>query len=89
MKTLRLLSPMQNAGMAVVAAVATVSILGAVLLAFADDGATPWFGVDTQVAALLAHCEAIDETAARHTCLREVAVAAAAPSRNGTALAHR
>lgn len=87
MKTLRNHCPMESVGMAVVAAVAAVSLLSAVLLAFVDDGATPWFAVDTHQAALLVRCEAMPASTARHHCLREVAAASAQTMRDSTALA--
>lgn len=61
--------------------VATAAVIGAVWLAFADDGRTPWFQADSRMAAQLVRCEALPADNRRHRCLREVAAVAAEQTR--------
>ena len=72
---------------AVIAVLATLCFLGSVLFIFNEDGRTPWFRADTDLAALLQRCQGAHSSSARHQCLREVA--ALAQGQQAVALAPR
>jgi hypothetical protein len=67
---------------AATAVVGSLATLAAVLIAFHDDGTTPWVGADQ--AALVAHCEPTSSATQRHECLQ-----AAARERGTTRVAAR
>lgn len=72
---------------ALVSVLAALSFLGSVLLAFADDGRTPWFSAGAPAASSAAHCADRLASSERHRCLRKVATAATGPARPALAMA--
>lgn len=71
---------------AVVSVLAALSFLGSVLLAFADDGRTPWFRAEDPAAGLVADCAGHRVSSERHRCVRQLAAAAASQSSAALAL---
>lgn len=72
-----------------VACVTALSVMSAVLLAFVDDGRTPWFNADSDLARVAQRCDAEARSSRRHACLREVAQDAAQQASAPTRIARR
>ncbi len=80
MKSFKFLTRWERCCSAIVAAVASGSLLSAAVLVYADDGRTPWFDEDSGLSLVAKQCDRLKASSARHQCLRQVAVAAASPA---------
>jgi hypothetical protein len=79
MQAFKMLSAPEHRAAALVAVVASGSVLSCALLLFAEDGRSPWFSAHSAPAAAAQRCQAYGASAERHRCLRQVAALAAVP----------
>ena len=86
MQAFKMLSAHEHRAAAVVAVVASASVLSCALLLFAEDGRTPWFSAYSEPAAAAQLCQAHHASAERHRCVRQVAALAAAPLASASAV---
>lgn len=75
MSDLKLLNRRDRALAAIAALVASLSVVGATVLAFVGDGRTEWFPANSQLAQDARRCTQATDSTQRHACLREIAQA--------------
>lgn len=73
--SLRILSRRERWLSVVVATVTSASVLSGAVMLFADDGRTPWFAPNTELAQAAERCDSTRSSSLRHQCLRNVAAA--------------
>jgi hypothetical protein len=79
MQPFKMLSSPERRAAALVASVASASVLSSALLLFAEAGQAPWFSAHSEQAAAAQRCQEHQASAERHRCVRQVAALAAAP----------
>lgn len=86
MQAFKMLSVPEHRAAALVAVVASGSVLSCAVLLFAEEGRAPWFSAHSEPAAAAQRCHAHRASAERHRCLRQVAALAAAPLASASAV---
>ena len=76
-RAFQILGRRERCAMLIGGCVVGLGVMATALLPFLDDGRTPWFDAESELAIAAQRCDVTTNSGRRHDCLREIAQTAA------------